>query len=168
MTFWPSLMKFHQVILELSRKRKNPDGRTDGQPGNIMPPAPSVRRHKNYNVQIMNLLQREKRNYENRIRFATLQVRGEVSLRPASSPCTYSNDCSSERHKYISQCANVGEIGALWLVALSPCTVYLACSKLTSRASVSLQSHVMSLHWVSAVANIGCVIIDLWLARCTG
>ena len=47
-------MKFHQVILELSRKRKNPDGdpdgnpdgRTDGQPGNIMPPAPSVRRHK--------------------------------------------------------------------------------------------------------------------------
>ena len=41
------------------------------------------------------------------------QVRGEVSLRPASSPCTYSNDCSSERHKYISQCANVGEIGAL-------------------------------------------------------
>ena len=49
----PSLMKFHQVILELSRKRKNPDGdpdgnpdgRTDGQPGNIMPPAPSVRRH---------------------------------------------------------------------------------------------------------------------------
>ena len=44
-------MKFHQVILELSRKRKNPDrdpdGNPDGQPGNIMPPAPSVRRHKN-------------------------------------------------------------------------------------------------------------------------
>ena len=51
LTFWPSLMKFHQVILELSRKQKNPDGhpdgRTDGQPGNIMPPAPLVRRHKN-------------------------------------------------------------------------------------------------------------------------
>ena len=47
----PSLMKFHQVILELSRKQKNPDGNPDGhpdgQPGNIMPPAPSVRRHKN-------------------------------------------------------------------------------------------------------------------------
>ena len=51
----PSLMKFHQVILELSRKQKilteilteiRTDGRTDGQPGNIMPPAPSVRRHK--------------------------------------------------------------------------------------------------------------------------
>ena len=48
LTFWPSLMKFHQVILELSRKRKNPDGHPDGQPGNIMPPAPSVRRHKNH------------------------------------------------------------------------------------------------------------------------
>ena len=44
------------TVLELSRKRKNPDGdpdgnpdgRTDGQPGNIMPLAPSVRRHKNF------------------------------------------------------------------------------------------------------------------------
>ena len=46
-------MKFHQVILELLRKLKNPDGdpdgNPDGQPGNIMPPAPSVRRHKRVN-----------------------------------------------------------------------------------------------------------------------
>ena len=56
-------MKFHQVILELSRKRKNPDGdpdgnpdgRTNGQPGNIMPPAPSVRRHKKFSTKFDDL-----------------------------------------------------------------------------------------------------------------
>ena len=40
------------------------------------------------------------------------KVQGEVSPRPAFSPCTYSNDSSSERHKYISQYANAKESGA--------------------------------------------------------
>ena len=39
-------MKVDQIIFELSRKRKNADGWTDGQPKNIMPPAPAVQSHK--------------------------------------------------------------------------------------------------------------------------
>ena len=40
LTFWPSLMKFHQVTLELSRKRKKSSWRGGGGLPHISPPPP--------------------------------------------------------------------------------------------------------------------------------
>ena len=67
----------------------------------------------------MNLLQREKKkNYENRIRFATF-ASARRGLSPTCFLALHLLEWLQQREAqiYISQCANVGEIGALYRLA---------------------------------------------------